>query len=41
MLLGQHQPEDSLERAREQFDNNDVVMMQYTSGTTGSRKASC
>ncbi len=38
MLLGQHQPEDSLERAREQFDNNDVVMMQYTSGTTGFPK---
>ena len=38
MLLGRHQPEDSLERAREQFDNNDVVMMQYTSGTTGFPK---
>ena len=38
MLLGQHQPESSLEWARAQFDNNDVVMMQYTSGTTGFPK---
>lgn len=27
--------------AQGQFDNNDVVMMQYTSGTTASPRASC
>ena len=34
LLLGQHKPDSSLEWAQGQFDNNDVVMMQYTSGTT-------
>ncbi|MFR4803987.1 MAG: AMP-binding protein [Eggerthellaceae bacterium] len=37
-LLGQHVPEEELEKAEAQFDNNDVVMMQYTSGTTGYPK---
>ena len=39
LLLGQHKPDSSLEWAQGQFDNNDVVMMQYTSGTTGFPKA--
>lgn len=38
LLLGDHMPDDALDRAREKFDNNDVVMMQYTSGTTGYPK---
>lgn len=38
LLLGQHKPDSSLEWAQGQFDNNDVVMMQYTSGTTGFPK---
>ncbi len=38
VLLGQHVPEEELEKAESQFDNNDVVMMQYTSGTTGYPK---
>ena len=38
LLLGRHRPESDLEWARSQFDNNDVVMMQYTSGTTGFPK---
>ena len=38
LLLGQHRPDSDLEWARDQFDNNDVVMMQYTSGTTGFPK---
>ncbi len=38
LLLGQHKPDSSLEWAQSQFDNNDVVMMQYTSGTTGFPK---
>ena len=38
VLLGQHIPESALEEAEAQFDNNDVVMMQYTSGTTGYPK---
>lgn len=38
LLLGSHLPDESLEEAREQFDNNDVAMMQYTSGTTGFPK---
>ncbi len=33
LLLGQHKPDRT--RMGPQFDNNDVVMMQYTSGTTG------
>ncbi len=35
ILLGQHVPESALAEAEAAFDNNDVVMMQYTSGTTG------
>ena len=38
LLLGQHRPDTDLEWAQAQFDNNDVVMMQYTSGTTGFPK---
>lgn len=38
LLLGQHRPDSDLEWAQGQFDNNDVVMMQYTSGTTGFPK---
>lgn len=38
VLLGSHMPEDSIAQAQERFDNNDVVMMQYTSGTTGFPK---
>ncbi len=38
MLLGQHRPDSDLEWAEAQFDQNDVVMMQYTSGTTGYPK---
>ena len=38
LLLGQHRPDSDLEWAQDQFDNNDVVMMQYTSGTTGFPK---
>ena len=38
ILLGQHRPDSDLEWAERQFDNNDVVMMQYTSGTTGFPK---
>ena len=40
MLLGQYLPDadDMLKKAATQFDNNDVAMMQYTSGTTGFPK---
>ncbi|MGV8082019.1 MAG: AMP-binding protein [Coriobacteriia bacterium] len=38
ILLGQHTSDDVLAEARAQFDNNDVAMMQYTSGTTGFPK---
>ncbi|MDE8685669.1 AMP-binding protein, partial [Adlercreutzia rubneri] len=38
LLLGQHKPDSSLEWAQGQFDYNEVVMMQYTSGTTGFPK---
>ena len=38
ILLGQHVPESALAEAEARFDNNDVVMMQYTSGTTGFPK---
>lgn len=38
ILLGRHVGERALEEAEERFDNNDVVMMQYTSGTTGFPK---
>ena len=38
VLLGSHVPESALFDAEEHFDNNSVVMMQYTSGTTGFPK---
>ena len=38
VLLGSHVPEEALAEAETHFDNNDVVMMQYTSGTTGFPK---
>lgn len=38
ILLGQHIGDDKLEEARASFTNNDVVNMQYTSGTTGFPK---
>ncbi|MCL2889142.1 MAG: AMP-binding protein, partial [Eggerthellaceae bacterium] len=38
LLLGDHMPDVALEEARNSFSNNDVVMMQYTSGTTGFPK---
>ena len=38
ILLGEYLPDDALPDAEAQFDNNDVVMMQYTSGTTGFPK---
>jgi len=38
LLLGDHMPDDVLDNAVVLFDNNDVVMMQYTSGTTGFPK---
>ena len=38
LLLGQHVPEDALEDARERFDQNSTINMQYTSGTTGFPK---
>ncbi|MCL1799611.1 MAG: AMP-binding protein [Eggerthellaceae bacterium] len=38
LLLGDHMPEGMLGAAQEKFDNSDVVMMQYTSGTTGFPK---
>lgn len=38
LLLGDHMPDDVLDKAVALFDNHDVVMMQYTSGTTGFPK---
>jgi fatty-acyl-CoA synthase len=38
ILLGQHIGEAELAAAKETFTNNDVVNMQYTSGTTGFPK---
>jgi len=38
ILLGSHMPLKALEDAKAKFDNSDVVMMQYTSGTTGFPK---
>ncbi len=38
ILLGRHVPESALKEAEAQFTNNDVVMIQYTSGTTGFPK---
>ncbi|MDR3052688.1 MAG: AMP-binding protein, partial [Coriobacteriales bacterium] len=38
VLLGSHLDDDALVEARGTFDNNSVVNMQYTSGTTGFPK---
>lgn len=38
LLLGEHTPDDELRAAVEATDADDVVMMQYTSGTTGFPK---
>jgi fatty-acyl-CoA synthase len=38
LLLGEHLTSERLKQARMQFDNRDVVNMQYTSGTTGFPK---
>ena len=38
LLLGEFTDDAVLREAEEKFDNNDVVMMQYTSGTTGFPK---
>ena len=38
MLLGDHCPDEELERAKQGLDCHDVVNMQYTSGTTGFPK---
>ncbi len=38
LLLGDHVDEAVLSEAESHFDNNSVVMMQYTSGTTGFPK---
>ncbi|MCI7505573.1 MAG: AMP-binding protein [Coriobacteriaceae bacterium] len=38
ILLGQHVPEERLYEVEKDFCNTDTVMMQYTSGTTGSPK---
>ena len=38
MLLGEHQSDVELNRIKATLDNNDVINMQYTSGTTGFPK---
>ncbi|ABO35346.1 AMP-dependent synthetase and ligase [Methanococcus maripaludis C5] len=38
MLLGKHQPDDELLRIKKELDSDDVINMQYTSGTTGFPK---
>lgn len=38
LLLGEFTDDSVLREAEKKFDNNDVVMMQYTSGTTGFPK---
>ncbi|MEG1516812.1 MAG: AMP-binding protein [Raoultibacter sp.] len=38
LLLGDNVSNDALIEAETRFDNNDIVMMQYTSGTTGFPK---
>ncbi|NLF17030.1 MAG: AMP-binding protein, partial [Lentisphaerae bacterium] len=38
LLLGEHVPEQRLDEARRRVDCHDVVVMQYTSGTTGFPK---
>ncbi|BDH79242.1 MAG TPA: AMP-binding protein [Methanothermobacter sp.] len=38
MLLGKHIPDSELEEVKKTLNNNDVINMQYTSGTTGFPK---
>ena len=38
MLLGKHQSDDELNKVKATLDNNEVINMQYTSGTTGFPK---
>jgi fatty-acyl-CoA synthase len=38
LLLGKHGDEDNFQRIKQSLDRNDVVNMQYTSGTTGFPK---
>jgi fatty-acyl-CoA synthase len=38
MLLGKHGDEENFQRIKQSLDRNDVVNMQYTSGTTGFPK---
>jgi len=38
MLLGEHQSDDELNRIKSSLSNEDVINMQYTSGTTGFPK---
>lgn len=38
MLLGKHQSDDDLNKVKATLDNNEVINMQYTSGTTGFPK---
>ncbi len=38
MLLGRHQSDDELNKVKETLNNDDVINMQYTSGTTGFPK---
>lgn len=38
MLLGKHQNDDELNRVKSSLSNEDVINMQYTSGTTGFPK---
>ena len=38
ILLGKNQSDDVLVEAKKKFDNNDVINMQYTSGTEGFPK---
>lgn len=41
LLLGQNIKDETLEAAKARVNCHDVVNMQYTSGTTASRKGSC
>lgn len=38
MLLGQHEDDDKFHEIKKSLDNNEVINMQYTSGTTGFPK---
>ncbi|MBC7119059.1 MAG: AMP-binding protein [Methanobacteriaceae archaeon] len=38
MLLGKHIPDNELEKVKKTLNNDDVINMQYTSGTTGFPK---